>query len=365
MHPRLTITGEYDIRLRMVSIESNLRREIREQPGVLARLIESERENVRRIAAKFRRSDFTYLTMAARGTSDNAALYGKYLFGAMLRLPVALTAPSLFTMYHQPPDLSRSLVVAVSQSGESTDILAVVEEARRQGVPTLAITNIAGSALAKAADEVILLHAGEEVSVAATKTYTASLAAFAILGASWHGDDSRWDELARVPEMAAAALEEEPAAQALAGQMANLTDCAVIGRGFNYATAFEMALKLKELAYIRAEPYSSADFLHGPLALVDETFRAVEIAPSGAVYENLVEFTERIKREGARVIAISDRKEFLKMAEAGLKLPEGLPEWLSPIVAIVPCQLLALHLTLAKGHAVDMPRSLSKVTRTL
>jgi glutamine---fructose-6-phosphate transaminase (isomerizing) len=345
--------------------ESNLQREIHEQPDVLARLLQGERENVARIVAQYKRRDITYLTVAARGTSDNAALYGKYLFGAMLRLPVALTAPSLFTMYHQPPDLRHTLVMAISQSGESTDILAVVQEARRQGIPTCAITNLPDSALAKSADEVILLHAGEEVSVAATKTYTASLAAFALLAASWHGQTSYLDELARMPDLVATALEVEPEARALAGKLANLTDCAVIGRGFNYATAFELALKLKELAYVRAEPYSPADFLHGPLALVDENFRAVEIAPSGAVYENLVEFTARIKREGARLIAISDREEFLKTAEAGLKLPNNIPEWLSPLAAIVPGQLFALHLTLAKGHAVDRPRSLSKVTRTM
>lgn len=345
--------------------ESNLRREIHEQPEVLARLIELERENVVRIVAKLKPRDISYLFIAARGTSDNAALYGKYLFGAMLRLPVALAAPSLFTMYHQPPDLHRSLVLAISQSGESTDILAVLEEARRQGVPTLAITNLADSALAKGADEVVLLHAEEEVSVAATKTYTASLAAFALLAASWRGERAYLDELARMPELVAAALDTEPAAKELAGRLKNLTDCAVIGRGYNYATALELALKLKELAYVRAEPYSSADFLHGPLALVDESFRAVEIAPSGAVYENLVEFTERITREGARLVAISDREEFLKRAEAGLKLPDNLPEWLSPLAAIVPGQLFALHLTLAKGQAVDRPRSLSKVTRTM
>jgi glucosamine--fructose-6-phosphate aminotransferase (isomerizing) len=345
--------------------ESNLRREILEQPEVLARLIEHERANVARIVGKFRRCEIAYITMAARGSSDNAALYGKYLFAAMLRLPVALAAPSLFTIYQQPPDLRHSLVIAISQSGESPDIVAVIEEARRQGVPTLAITNGAESALATAADDAILLHAGEEKSIAATKTFTASLAALALLAALWQDSDAHLDELARTPDQVAAALEVESDARALAGQLANLTACAVFGRGFNYATAFELALKLKELTYVSAEPYSSADFLHGPVALVDENFRAVEIAPSGAVYENLVELAVRIKHEGARLIAISDREEFLRLAGTGLKLPGELPEWLSPLVAIIPGQLLALHLTLAKGYAADHPRSLSKVTRTL
>lgn len=345
--------------------ESNLRREILEQPEVLARLIEREEANVTRIASRFKERRISYITMAARGTSDNAVVYGKYILGAMLRLSVSSAAPSLFTMYNRPPDMRDSLVIAVSQSGESTDILAVVEEARRQGAPTLAITNLGESALAKAVDEVILLHAGEEMSVAATKTFTASLAAFALLAAVWQDGDSKLAELAAAPASVAAALDLEPEARLLANQLANLTDCAVFARGYNYATALEMALKLKELAYVHAEPYSSADFLHGPLALVDDRFRAVEIAPSGEVYENLVEFTQRIKREGARLIAISDRKDFLQMADAGLKLPEGQPEWLSPLTAIIPGQLFALHLTLAKGYAVDRPRSLSKVTRTL
>ncbi len=345
--------------------ESNLRREILEQPEVLARLIEGERANAARIARKFRQREIAYITMAARGSSDNAALYGKYLFAAMLRLPVALAAPSLFTLYRQPPDLRQTLVIAISQSGESPDIVAVIEEARHQGVPTLAITNRAESALAKAADDVILLHAGEEKSVAATKTFTSSLAALALLAGSWQETDAHLDELARIPDKVAVALEEESGARALAAQLANLTACVVFGRGFNYATAFELALKLKELAYVSAEPYSSADFLHGPVALVDENFRAVEIAPSGAVYENLIELAVRIQREGARLIAISDRTEFLQMAESGLKLPGDIPEWLSPIVAIVPGQLFALHLTLEKGYAADQPRSLTKVTRTL
>lgn len=345
--------------------ESNLSREILEQPGVLARLIERERTNVGRIAGHLKRRDIAYVTMAARGTSDNAVVYGKYLLGAMLRLSVSSAAPSLYTMYHRPPDMRNSLVIAVSQSGESTDILAVVEEARRQGAPTLAITNLEGSALAKSTDEVILLHAGEEVSVAATKTYTASLAAFALLAALWQDGDSQLRELERVPDLVAAVLGLEPETRLLAGQLVDLTDCAVFGRGYNYATALELALKLKELAYVHAEPYSSADFLHGPMALVDERFRAIEIAPSGAVYQNLVEFTERIKREGARIVAVSDRDEFLRLGEVGLKLPDDLPEWLSPLVAIIPGQLFALHLTEAKGYAVDRPRSLSKVTRTL
>ena len=150
----------------------------------------------------------------------------------------------------------------------------------------------------------------------------------------------------------------------LAIGLVNLSDIEIIGRGFNYATAFELALKLKELAYVHAEPYSSADFLHGPVALVDERFRAWVFAPTGATYSSAVEFTERIKRGGARVIGVSDNEAFLNLCDAGMRLPPLIPEWLSPLVAILPGQLFALHLALAKGLDVDHPRNLTKVTYT-
>ncbi len=345
--------------------DSYLHREITEQPAALARFFDGERTHITRVVENLRRREISYVLIAARGSSDSAATYAKYIFGARLHRVVALAAPSLHTVYGEPPDMSRALVIAISQSGESTDILAVLQHAQRQGVPTLAITNRDGSALARAADEVILLHAGEEKSIAATKTYTCSLAAMALLAALWSGEKMRVEELLALPEKLSAALQAEDAARALAGDMVELDEWSVIGRGFNYCTALELSLKLKELAYVRAEPYSPADFLHGPFALVDQTFRALVIAPSGQVYANVTEFAEKLKREGARLMAISDRAEFLQLAETGLILPPNIPEWLSPLVAVVPGQLFALHLAAAKGYDVDHPRRLTKITRTL
>lgn len=343
---------------------TSLRDEILEQPDIVARLIEKERSHSTRLVSRWANSGIHYITIAARGTSDNAATYGKYVFAALAQLPVALATPSLYTLYHSPPSLRDTLLIAISQSGESTDILEVLREAKRQGAPTLAITNRADSTLALEADETILIGAGEEKSIAATKTYSASLAALSLLAAVWSGKPSHLNELNAVAGFMHAVLEVEEAARVLAIGLVNLSDIEIIGRGFNYATAFELALKLKELAYVHAEPYSSADFLHGPVALVDERFRAWVFAPTGATYSNAVEFTERIKRGGARVIGVSDNEDFLNLCDAGMRLPPLIPEWLSPLVAILPGQLFALHLALAKGLDVDHPRNLTKVTYT-
>ena len=331
---------------------------------MLARVLDRERANVARLSTRWRRSDIQYLTIVARGSSDNAATYAKYMFGALADLSVVLAAPSLYTLYGAEPRLTHSIVLAISQAGESPDILAVVDAAKKQGVPTVAITNSPGSTLAKTSDDVILLHAGEERSIAATKTFTASLGAFALLGAAWLGSKiSYLDELLAMPDLMAKAIAVERGVKTMATSLAGLNHCAVIGRGFNYAAAFEVALKLKELTYISAEPYSSADFLHGPVAMVDDKLHALVIAPSGRAHQNSVEFTDRI-REG--------RPAHRHLRSTGVPRPRrhGDSRARSARVGVssltvVPGQLLALHLARAKGYDVDRPRGLTKVTRTI
>jgi glucosamine--fructose-6-phosphate aminotransferase (isomerizing) len=349
----------------MVRSESLLLREIREQPAALARLLDGESANVERIAAVLRRADASYITIAARGTSDNAATFGKYVFASFNHLPVALATPSLYTLYHAPPRLAHSLVVAISQSGESPDIVAVVEEARRQDAPTLVITNSGGSPLARVADHVILQHAGEEKTIAATKTYTTQLGALALLSIALAQDDARRRELQAIPDALAQAVTLDRAAEQGATRWREKQACLVIGRGYNYATAFEIALKLKELAYVIAEPFSSADFLHGPMALIQGGFPVLLIAPRGRVYGGLVAVARELKKRGADLAIISDEAEVLALADVPLALPVSLPEWLSPLIAVVPGQLLAHYLTVAKDFDPDHPRGLTKVTRTL
>jgi glucosamine--fructose-6-phosphate aminotransferase (isomerizing) len=346
--------------------ESILHREIHEQPEVLRVLLDKEMSAVSRLAKKWRERGIEYVTIAARGSSDNAASYGKYVFGALNQLAVALPAPSLLTLYGARPNLKRSLVIAISQSGASPDILAVVEEARAQNVPSLAITNSPSSPLAGIADDVLYLHAGEEKSLAATKSFTASLGALAMISVAL-GDDAssaRLDELRAMPEKMSEALAHQAEIAQLVPHFVDLRYCTVIGRGFNHSIAFEIALKLKELSYLGSEAYSPADFLHGPIAMVDERLYALVIAPGGKAHPNVVEFIERMKSEGAQVVAISDKGETLRLAGAGVRVPE-VPEWLSPLVTVIPGQLLALALTQAKGYDVDRPRRLVKVTKTV
>ena len=342
----------------------HLRKEIFEQSRVLAELIEAEEDNATRVAEEIRRRGVRYIVIAARGTSDNAARYGQYLFGAYNRLPVGLATPSLFSIYNQPPLLEDGLIIGISQSGQSPDIVAVLEEGQRQGAPTLAVTNDPDSSLAAQADYVIPLHAGEERAVAATKTYTAQLTALALLSCALGDDPARLEALRRVPLAVERVLDGEELIAEAVERYRYMEMCVVLGRGYNYATAFEIALKLKELNYLIAESYSSADFMHGPIAVVGSGFPALVIAPSGRMFDTMCNFTLELKSRGAELLIISDRQDLLAEAVTPLPLPEGVQEWLSPIVCVVPGQLFAYHLTLAKGYDPDHPQGLRKVTLT-
>lgn len=339
-----------------------LEAEINSQPEVIAGLLDRELARVGRIAAGL--PPFHYALIAARGTSDHAATYAQYAWGAIAGYLVALATPSLHTLYQAPPRMAGALVVGISQSGQSPDIVGVVEEGRRQGRPTLAITNDAASPLAAAADHVIELHAGPERSVAATKTYTAQLAVMAMLAAAWGGRPGPADELRRLPEAFAATLAGAAGVAARAERYRYMDQCVVIGRGYNYATALELALKLKELTYVMADAYSSADFRHGPIATVAQGTPAILIMPRGAVFADMLELAGALRARGAELIVCSDAPEALALATTALPLAGALPEWLSPLGAILPGQLLALHLALARGLAPDQPRGLNKVTLT-
>ncbi len=343
---------------------SHLFREIHQQPQVLSRVVEQEQNAVRQLVAAIRQRRISHVVIAARGTSDNAGRYAKYLLGAVNRLPVALATPSLFTIYKQPPRFGNALVLGISQSGKSPDIVAVLAEGRHQGALTAAITNFADSELAQVADHIIELHAGLEHSIAATKTYSSELTSIALLSAILADDEEMLAALRRIPESVAKTLPMNEEIAGVVQRYRYMRDCVVIGRGYNYATAFELALKLKELTYTIAEPYSSADFLHGPLALIEHGFPALVIAPGGAMLSQMQDFINTLKRQEAETIAISDDQETLKMARVPLALPCAVPEWLSPVTAIIPGQLFAMHLAHTRDYDPDHPRGLRKVTET-
>ncbi len=341
---------------------SFLEDEINSQPEVVARLLEREGVRAQQIAREL--PPFEHVLIAARGTSDHAAIYAKYIWAGLAGYPVALATPALYTLYNAPPRLRNTLVVGVSQSGQSPDIVAVVEDGRRQGQPTLAITNDGGSPLAAAADYVIELHAGPERSVAATKTYTAQLTVMAMLAAALGHQPERAAELARLPEALAATLAGASGAQALAEQYRATELWALVARGYNFATALELGLKLKELTYVGTSAYSSADFRHGPIATVSAGTPVVLVMPAGAAFADMAELAGQLKARGAQLLVISDAPEAQQHADALLPIAPGLPEWLTPIATIVPGQALAMHLAVARGGDPDHPRGLQKVTLT-
>jgi glucosamine--fructose-6-phosphate aminotransferase (isomerizing) len=343
---------------------STLHDEIFEQPAVIERLLHTRAAQIAELGGKLAARAPRYVLIAARGTSDNAARYAQYLFGARNRLTVALAAPSLFGQYASPPRLDDALVLGISQSGQSPDIVRVLEEARRQGAPTVAVTNDPNSPLAAAAADCIDLGAGVERSVAATKTYTAQLAALALLSLSMAPDAAAEAELRRLPAALAAALGADEPARAAAGRLAGSQRCVVLGRGFDYATTFEIALKLKELTYVVAEPYSSADFQHGPIAMIEPGFPVVLLATGATMRPELAALRDKLRERGAALVVLGDDESIRTADDAWLPVPAGTPEWLSPCVSIVPGQLLAFHVALARGLNPDEPRSLNKVTLT-
>jgi len=342
-----------------------LRNEIFEQPAVLAGELAAQRPQAEAIAAAIRAAGIRYAFLAARGTSDNAGRYANYIWGSRNGIPLALATPSLFTYYNSPPKLRDALVVGVSQSGKSPDIVSVVENGRSQGCLSVVITNAPDSPLAAAAEYVFDIGAGEERAVAATKSYTTELMAIAMISAALQGAPASWAELEQVPDWVTQALTEEDRIASLAQRFRYMPQCVVLGRGFNYATAFEWALKMKELNYIVAEPYSSADFLHGPIAMVGGGFPILAVAPQGKVFDAMYSTLAQLREQHeAELVVISDDPRALALAQSPISLPPGIPEWLTPIVCIVLAQLFTYHLTLVRGLDPDQPRGLSKVTRT-
>jgi glucosamine--fructose-6-phosphate aminotransferase (isomerizing) len=343
---------------------SLVRDEIAEQPAVVQALLSREAAAMRRIAADVEQARPAFVVTVARGTSDNAARYAQFLFGFRLRLPVALATPSLHTLYGTPPNYGGALVIGISQSGASPDVVGVVEEASRQGCVTVAITNEPDSPMGSAAAHVVDLGAGPERAVAATKTYTTSLAAVAAMVTEIAGDGDQRRELERLGDHVAAELDlvAEPVAAAVA-ETGGWQRAAVMGRGANYGTAFETALKIKELTGIAAEPYSPADFMHGPVALAGRDYPIVAVVPTGATRDNLAEALVEVRRRGARPMVVTDDPTVADDGEAVLPLVSA-PEWLSPVAAVIPGQLLAVGIAEGRGLDVDQPFGLSKVTRT-
>ena len=342
---------------------SRFRDEIGEQPLLASRMLAESRAAVASIAARIRASKSHGLVIAARGSSDHAALYAKYLFGARNHMMVTPAAPSLFTSYRRPPNLAGQVVIGISQSGSSPDVVAVIEEAARQGRLTIAVTNDPESPLARAAELHLALGAGPELSVPASKTYVASLLALALVSQALDPDPSFEAALGQVPPALAAALEQDDQLDRLVPALLGAR-AIVLGRGFNFSTAEEIALKLTETSYMLARAWSVADFEHGPIAVVEAGFPVVLVDGQGRVSADMESIGRRLVGHGCRVIRLLDGSRDLGEPEATVSLESGLPEELTPMTLAVLGQLLAHRVALARGIDPDRPRALNKVTRT-
>lgn len=336
-----------------------LQSEIAQQPIVMGRLITDSMSATQTVAKAIHDFDPTYVCIAARGTSDNAARYAQYLFGNALGLPVMLATPSLHTIYGTPPNLSKALVIGISQSGKAEDVRTVLQDANVQGALTLAITNFDDSPMAQTATHHLPLLADEELSVAATKTYTAQLTVVAMLATLLADDDTMISDLKTLPKLAEETLKLTESIPDWADRYRYMEQFIVLGRGFNFATAFEISLKVKELTYISSEGYSEADFRHGPIAVVNSGFPMMLVAPQGKVFPQMVDMWEKLNEHNAETLIISNDANLLSQATKQLPIP-AVPEWLSPIISVIPGQVFAMQQAIARGLEVDKPRGLSK-----
>jgi len=343
---------------------SLMMQEILEQPQALARTFRAERDHAQEFQRLARSKKFRLVVLVARGTSDNAALFGRYLIELTTGIPVSLAAPSVHTLYHARLNFKDALVVGISQSGEGTDINMVLKAARREGAVTAGITNEPHSSMAGIVDELFLVRAGRQRSVAATKTYTGQLLLFYLLACAL-GTHITLASVSEIPDRVKAALSLAPQIKALAERYRYMRHCAVVARGLNVANAYELALKLMETCYVVAERFSSADFRHGPIALIERDFPVLLIMPEGRTFADLKKLMIRLKGLRAETLAITSASAKLPATTRSIRIPDAVPEMYSPIPYIVPGQLFAASLAGVKGLDPDRPRSLQIVTKTV
>lgn len=337
--------------------------EIAEQPAVWERLLGIEGSaRIHDAADLLAKRPPRFVLLVARGTSDHAALYAKYVVEILHGLPAGLVSPSTMTAYRARPDLREVLVIAVSQSGGSPDLVTTMEVARARGALTLAVTNNASSPLAQSADVHLDVLAGPELAVAATKSYTAQLLALSLLLERLRGGDG--GAAAALPELAVQVLAKDDQVAAAAQRYRFAQRLVTTGRGYSYPTAREAALKLMETSYLSAQAFSGADLLHGPLAMIDPQVPVLAVMAAGAGGDAMRAVVPRLREVRADVFCVGSA-EHVTQFQHGVTLPDGVREDLSPLLEILPFQQLALHLAVARGEDPDAPRGLRKVTETL
>jgi glucosamine--fructose-6-phosphate aminotransferase (isomerizing) len=340
-------------------------REIHEQPQAIRETLDQEGPRIAAVAALLRERRPRFVILAARGTSDNAGTYLRYIVGAVNGMVVAPAAPSLLTVYGADMHIADTVVIGISQSGKATDVIEVLERSRELGAVTVALTNTADSPIVQAAEHALLTHAHEEKAVAATKTYTTALTVLYQLAACWGERADLKDQISQAP----VAIEQvftdlEPWIAERAERYRYMNTCTILARGVNYATAKEVGLKLQETCYINPEPWSAADYMHGPIAALNPGDPVILLAPQGPSLGSMLEVGQAVKERQGEMIVFSDDEDALALARVPMKLPPMGQSYWSPIVIAAAGQLFAYYLAVHKGLNPDRPRGLHKVTLT-
>jgi glutamine---fructose-6-phosphate transaminase (isomerizing) len=338
--------------------------EILEQPAVLEKCLQNTRL-IKAIVETLKSQNIKFICIAARGTSDHAAVYGKYLIEFLLGIPVVLAAASIFTIYHKDLNFENSLVIGISQSGEAADVLEVIKSANEHGAITISITNALDSPLAQAAKCHLYCNAGVETSVAATKTFTSQMFLLAQLVAEWADLRNVQAELIKVPEQVAATIELSKDIPNKVERYLLMNECFMLARGINYAIALEAALKIQETNYIRAKAFATSDFQHGPIAMIDRNIPAMVFAPEGPAFKDVNAIIHTLKNNQVELIVISNKRELLEQGSCSFEIPATEDDLISPFFNIVVAQMFACQLALIRGFDPDHPRGLHKVTITL
>ncbi len=341
---------------------SLMAQEIKEEAKKLTESIQINQKILDRIGSIVREKNIQYVIYAARGSSDNAGVYFKYLCEIETGMPVAFAAPSVLTLYKGELKMNHTLVIGVSQSGKAKDVLSIIEHAKAQNALTVSITNDETSPLALSSDFHLGLSVGLEKSVAATKTFTAQMFLLAHLVASISNNVALKTELSQIPELIEKTYLCEDAIHQAALNFTSIQDCYVLGRGYAYAVADEFALKMQETSYLKAMSFATSDFYHGPFALVNKDANFFVIAPNDETITNSKEIIEQIEALGASCLVFTNDKTI--EAKAKILLPES-PKRITVFTLIVAIQMFSMHLSISKGMNPDQPRGLKKVTITV
>ncbi|HEY5583107.1 MAG TPA: SIS domain-containing protein [Ruminiclostridium sp.] len=338
--------------------------EILEQPEVLKRAVETNRVVIEELIKDLKARDISTVIIAARGTSDHAAVYTKYAIETLIGIPVSLAAPSVFTMYNKQVNMKNCFVIGISQSGKAADAIEVVKSAAEQGAVTMSVTNFVDSPLAQTSKYHLFCDTGVEKSVAATKTFTSTIFLLINFIAKWAQNDELLSELKKTPDIMKTVFNQADAIKEVVKKYRFMKECFVLARGFNYSIALEAALKIQETTYVCAKAFSTSDFHHGPFAMVEKDMPVIVYAPEGPSSKDVLEMVNKLKNIEADILIVSNNEELLKLGDSSIEIPKNCSDYVSPIFNVVVAQMFACNLSLLKGLNPDSPRGLNKVTIT-